>query len=190
MPAAGAAEVSEPASGTGSAIAGLVIRPMTERDWPDVSRIYAEGIATGLATFETEAPAWRAFNASHSREGRLVAALDGRVVGWVALSRWSSRRVYAGVTWESVYVAADARGRGIGRALLEAAIAASEAAGIWTLMAGIMADNAASLAVHERAGFRRIGHQERVGRDARGRWRDVVLLERRSAFAGLDEAAG
>jgi len=164
----------------------LAIRPMTEADWPDVARIYAEGIATGLATFETDPPAWRAFNASHSREGRLVAELDGRIVGWVALSRWSSRRVYAGVTWESVYVSTEARGRGIGRALLEAAIRASEAVGIWTLMAGILADNAASIAVHERAGFRRIGHQARVGRDARGRWRDVALYERRSTVTGTD----
>lgn len=162
------------------------IRPMAEADWPDVGRIYAEGIATGLATFETDVPEWRAFNATHRPEGRLVAVSDGRVVGWSALSRWSSRGVYAGVAWESVYVAADARGRGVGLRLLEAAIRASEAAGVWTLTAGIMADNAPSIALHERAGFRRIGVQERVGRDAAGRWRDVVLYERRSAEIGSD----
>jgi L-amino acid N-acyltransferase YncA len=167
---------------------------MTEADWPDVARIYREGIATGLATFETAVPEWRAFNATHRTEGRLVAEaggrvageVGGRVVGWVALSRWSSRGVYVGVSWESVYVAAEARGRGVGRALLAAAILASEAAGIWTLTAGIMADNTASLALHERAGFRRIGTQERVGRDSTGRWRDVVLCERRSERVGTD----
>jgi len=164
----------------------IEIRPMVAADWPDVAWIFAEGIATGLATFETEVPEWRAFNATHRPEGRLVAVVDGRVVGWTALSRWSSRGVYAGVSWESVYVAAESRGRGVGRRLLEAAILASEAAGIWTLTAGIMADNAASIALHERAGFRSIGVQERVGRDASGRWRDVVLYERRSATIGSD----
>jgi L-amino acid N-acyltransferase YncA len=97
----------------------------------------------------------------------------------VALTSYSSRRVYAGVAWESVYVAAAARGQGVGRALLAALIAASEAAGIWTLLAGVLADNAPSLALHERAGFRRVGVQERLGQDVTGRWRDVVLLERR-----------
>lgn len=159
---------------------------MADADWPDVARIYAEGVATGLATFETEVPEWRAFNATHRPEGRLVAVSDGRLVGWTALSRWSSRGVYAGVSWESVYVAADARGRGVGLRLLEAAILASEAAGIWTLTAGIMADNAASIALHERAGFRRIGVQARIGRDAAGRWRDVLLYERRSPTIGTD----
>jgi L-amino acid N-acyltransferase YncA len=162
----------------------IEIRPMAAADWPDVARIYAEGIATGLATFETDVPEWRAFNATHRPEGRLVAVSDGRVVGWVALSRWSSRGVYSGVAWESVYVAAHVRGRGVGRGLLAAAIPASEAAGIWTLTAGIMADNGASIALHEGAGFRRIGVQERVGRDPAGRWRDVVLFERRSDRAG------
>jgi L-amino acid N-acyltransferase YncA len=181
MPVAEAADepVAEPPP-------AITIRPMTEADWPAVARIYAEGIATGLATFETEVPEWRAFIATHRPEARLVATEDGVVVGWVALARWSSRDVYAGVSWESVYVAANARGRGVGRALLGAAIRASEAAGIWTLTAGIMADNAASIAVHERVGFRRIGVQERVGRDASGRWRDVLLYERRSTIVGSD----
>ncbi len=164
----------------------VLIRPMTESDWPEVARIYAEGIATGLATFETDVPEWRVFNATHRPEARVVAELDGRVIGWVALSRWSSRGVYAGVSWESVYVAAESRGRGVGRALLGAAILASESAGIWTLTAGIMADNAASIALHEQVGFRRIGEQRRVGRDASGRWRDVALYERRSEVVGTD----
>jgi L-amino acid N-acyltransferase YncA len=159
---------------------------MTPDDWPDVARIYAEGIATGDATFERDVPRWPEFDQAHLSEARLVAEPAGRVVGWVALSPWSSREVYRGVAWESVYVAAEARGRGIGRQLLGAAIEASEAARIWTLLAGIEAENAASLAVHERAGFRRIGVQERVGRDPAGRWRDVVLFERRSPTVGQD----
>jgi phosphinothricin acetyltransferase len=163
----------------------ISIRPMTDADWPEVARIYAEGIATGLATFETDVPEWRVFNATHRPEARLVAELAGAgVVGWTALSRWSSRGAYAGVAWESVYVAAGARGRGVGLALLGAAILASEEAGLWTLTAGIMSDNESSLRLHERAGFRRLGEQRRVGRDARGRWRDVVLFERRSTTVG------
>jgi phosphinothricin acetyltransferase len=102
------------------------------------------------------------------------------VAGWTAIGRYSTREVYAGVAWESVYVAESARGRGVGRALLDALIPATEAAGVWTLMAGVLAENVASLALHERVGFRRVGVQERIGRDAGGHWRDVVLLERRS----------
>ena len=110
---------------------------------------------------------------------------DGPILGWTALSGYSARRVYSGIAWESVYVAPEARGRGVGRALLETLIPASEAAGVWTLMAGVMLENAASLALHERVGFRRVGVQERVGQDASGRWRDVVLLERRSGTVGI-----
>jgi phosphinothricin acetyltransferase len=157
---------------------------MTTDDGPAVLEIYGEGIATGISTFETEVPAWRAWHAAHRNDCRFVARLDGRVVGWTALGRYSSRAVYAGVAWESVYVAASARGRGVGLALLDALIPASEASGVWTLMAGVQANNAASLAFHLRAGFRRIGVQERVGRDAAGQWQDVVLLERRSATVG------
>ena len=163
---------------------GLLVEPMTDEDGPAVLEIYGQGIATGVATFDTTVPAWRAWTASHRRDCRFVARLDGRVVGWTAVARYSSRDVYAGVVWESVYVAASARGRGVGAALLAALIPASEASGIWTLIAGVQANNPASLALHERAGFRRIGVQERVGRDPGGTWRDVVLLERRSATAG------
>lgn len=164
---------------------GISIEPMTEADGPAVLEIFGEGIASGVATFETVVPEWRAWHASHRRDCRFVARLDGRVVGWTALSRWSSREVYAGVAWESVYVAAAARGRGVGLALLETLIPASEEAGIWTLIAGVQAENTASLALHERAGFRRIGVQERIGRDPTGRWRDVVLFERRSSIVGV-----
>ena len=171
---------------------------MTTQDWPEVRRIYADGIATGDATLERETPDWDHFDRSHRPDGRLVAreATDdidadailptepSPILGWVALSSYSGRRVYAGVAWESVYVAADARGRGIGRALLEALIPIAEDAGVWTLLAGVMADNAASLALHERVGFRRIGVNVRLGQDATGRWRDVVQLERRSSTVG------
>lgn len=157
------------------------VEDMTAADWPAVRRIYQEGIATGDATLEREAPDWDHFDRSHRHDCRLVARLDpdGPVVGWVALTAYSSRRVYAGVAWESVYVAADARGRGVGRALLAAIIDAADAAGLWTLIAGVMAENVASLALHERAGFRRVGTMEALGQDPSGRWRDVVLLERR-----------
>lgn len=162
----------------------LVIEPMNDGDGPDVLAIYGQGIATGTATFETVVPEWRAWTASHRRDCRFVARLDGRIVGWTALARYSSREVYAGVAWESIYVDAAARGRGVGRGLLEHLIPASEASGVWTLIAGVQAENVASLALHVRAGFRRIGVQERVGRDPTGVWRDVVLLERRSLTTG------
>jgi phosphinothricin acetyltransferase len=165
----------------------LTIESMTAADWPDVRRIYAEGIATGDATLEREAPDWAHFDHSHPAECRLIACdTSGAVVGWTALGGYSSRKVYSGVAWESVYVAAAARGQGVGRALLEALIPASEAAGYWTLFAGVMAENARSLALHERVGFRRVGLQERMGQDAQGHWRDVVLLERRSKMIGCD----
>lgn len=164
----------------------LSIGPMTAAEWPAVRRIYVEGIATGDATLEREAPDWNHFDRSHRPDCRFVArdGADGQVIGWTALGGYSARKVYSGVAWESVYVGADARGRGVGRALLEALIPASEAAGFWTLTAGVLADNVASLALHEGVGFRRVGVQERMGQDARGRWRDVVLLERRSQTIG------
>ncbi len=162
---------------------------MTADDWAAVRRIYAEGIATGDATLERETPDWDHFDRSHRPDCRFVARRsgdppDGPVLAWAALSHYSSRRVYSGVAWESVYVAEDARGTGIGRALLEALIPASEGAGTWALLAGVMVDNTASLALHERVGFVRVGIQHRLGQDATGRWRDVVLLERRSSTVG------
>jgi L-amino acid N-acyltransferase YncA len=167
------------------AAATVSVEPMSPEDGPAVLEIYGQGIATGNATLETATPDWHQWNASHRRDCRLVARdADGRVVGWTALGRYSTREVYAGVAWESVYVDPPAQGRGVGRALLDALVPASEAAGVWMLVAGVLAENAASLALHERVGFRRIGVQERMGRDAAGRWRDVVLLERRSATIG------
>lgn len=166
----------------------LRIESMQADDWAEVKRIYAEGIAAGDATLEREAPDFSHFDRSHRHDCRLVARRDagGPVLGWTALTAYSSRRVYAGVAWESVYVGADARGQGVGRALLEALIPASEAVGLWTLLAGVLADNEASLALHEAVGFRRVGIQRRLGRDTVGRWRDVVLLERRSPTTGAD----
>ena len=163
------------------------IEPMTAADWPEIRRIYAEGIATGDATLEREAPDWGHFDRSHRHDCRLVARerAGGRVLGWTALTAYSARRVYLGVAWESVYVAADVRGQGVGRSLLAAVIPASEAVGLWTLLAGVLADNAPSLALHENVGFRRVGVQRGMGQDASGRWRDVVLLERRSSNVGV-----
>jgi phosphinothricin acetyltransferase len=147
-------------------------------DWPAVEAIYAEGIATRTATFETEPPDYDSFDASHHVEHRLVAAEDGRVVGWAALAPTSSRACYAGVAESSVYVAETARGRGVGRALMEALVASAAAGGIWTIQAGMFPENAASVALHEGLGFRLVGRFERIAR-LDGVWRDTVLLELR-----------
>ncbi len=157
----------------------ISIRPMTSEDWPEVRRIYEEGIATDLATFETSAPAWPAWDDGHLDACRFVAVHGGRVAGWAALSGVSDRCVYAGVAEVSVYVSEDARGKGVGRALLEALVAASEQQNIWTLQAGIFPENMSSVALHERCGFRLDGRLERLGK-LKGVWRDVLMLERRS----------
>jgi L-amino acid N-acyltransferase YncA len=161
----------------------LAIEAMRPDDWLYVRAIYLEGIATGQATFETEAPSWEMWDAAHLRAARLVARDGGSVVGWAALSPVSERCVYAGVAEVSLYVAADQRGRGVGRALLEGLIAASEKEGLWTLQAGIFPENVASLAVHRSCGFREVGRRERFGRMGEV-WRDVILLERRSRSVG------
>ncbi|MFC9585903.1 GNAT family N-acetyltransferase [Streptomyces yangpuensis] len=141
--------------------------------------IYQSGIDEGDATFETQAPDWAAFDKAKLPDHRFVAVDDGRVSGWVAASAVSDRCAYAGVVEHSVYVHPDARGRGVARALLDALIASTETAGIWTIQSGIFPENTASLALHARAGFRVIGTRERIGRH-HGVWRDVILLERRS----------
>jgi L-amino acid N-acyltransferase YncA len=168
-------------------MSGPAIVPMTAEDWDQVRGIYLEGIATGVATFETEAPSWEAWNAAHMAAGRLVARDDRMVVGWAALSPVSERCVYAGVAEVSVYVGARHRRAGKGRLLLERLVAESERAGVWTLQAGIFPENGASLALHRRCGFREVGRRERIGR-LRGAWRDVLLLERRSANVGVADA--
>ena len=155
------------------------MRDLRPDDWPEVARIFEEGIETGNATFETEVPAWEAWDAAHLPAHRFVAEHEGWVVGWVALSPVSSRCCYAGVAEISAYVGADARGQGVGAELLAAAIESSERGGIWTLQTGVFPENAPSLALLRRFGFRALGTQERIGR-LHGVWRDVVLLERRS----------
>ena len=164
--------------------AGVVVEAMRPEDWPAVREIYEEGIAGGNATFEMYAPTWDAWNRTRLRECRLVARSEDRVVGWVALSPVSERAVYRGVAELSIYVASAARGRGVGRALLHRLIADSELAGIWTLQAGVLAENQASLALHRACGFREVGRRERIGRHG-DVWRDVVLLERRSQVVGI-----
>src|SRR2546421_5293550 len=163
----------------------LVIEKMLPGHWERVRAIYIEGIATGHATFETEDPEWERWDATHMRDGRLVALEGARVAGFAALSPVSARKVYAGVAEVSVYVGAEFRGRRLGRALLEALIRASEANGVWTLQAGIFPENDASVALHLACGFREVGRRERIGR-LNGRWRDTVLLERRSRVVGTD----
>ncbi|OKI13417.1 GNAT family N-acetyltransferase [Streptomyces sp. CB03911] len=149
-----------------------------------VLAIYQAGIDEGNATFETEAPTWQAFDAGKLPAHRHVALEPGgRVLGWVAASRVSDRCAYAGVVEHSVYVHPDARGRGVARALLDALIHSTQAAGIWTIQSGIFPENTASLALHRRVGFRVIGTRERIGRH-HGVWRDVVLVERRSPVIG------
>ena len=165
----------------------VAIDGMTAADWPAVRRIYEDGIATGNATFQTAAPSWEAWDVAHLATCRLVARDAGPpigpVVGWAALSPVSARPVYAGVAEVSVYIAAEARGRGVGRALLARLIEESERDGRWTLQAGVFPENRQSLALHERAGFRIVGRREAIG-CLHGRWRDVLLVERRSAVVG------
>ncbi len=163
---------------------GLAISPMTASDWPAVRAIYLEGIATGNATFERDAPPWDEWDAGHLPVCRLAARAESGLAGWAALSRVSARAVYRGVAEVSVYVAQAARSAGIGSALLQALVAESERAGFWTLQAGIFQENRASLALHRKAGFRVVGIRERLG-CVEGRWRDVVLMERRSQVVGV-----
>jgi L-amino acid N-acyltransferase YncA len=191
------------------------IEPLRAADWPAVAAIYAEGIATGDATFETAVPTWQDWASSHLPEPRLVARTgsggepatrpagpmrpgdgpatrraratppggEGEVVAWAALAPVSDRCVYAGVAENSIYVARRARGLGVGRRLLTELVERAERAGIWTVQTGIFPENTASLALHQRCGFRVVGVRERIGQ-LHGRWRDVVMLERRSPVAG------
>ena len=159
------------------------IEAMTPEDWPAVRAIYEEGMATGLGTFETEAPSWEAWNAARLPHSRLVAR-DTAVVGWAALSPVSKRSCYAGVAEVGVYVSEAARGQGVGRALLEALILSSEENGIWTLQGATIAENAASIALQKRCGFRIVGRRERIGKRD-GAWRDTIITERRSRRVGV-----
>jgi phosphinothricin acetyltransferase len=161
-----------------------VIEPMSPEDWEAVRSIYLEGIATGNATFETDAPTWEIWDGSHLIPGRLVARDSHQILGWAALSPVSARPVYAGVAEASLYVASSARGRGIGKALLHALIDASEKAGVWTLQGAIFPENAASRGLVRSCGFREVGRRERIGRRD-GVWRDTILVERRSPSVGV-----
>lgn len=156
-----------------------MIEPLVPKHWDDVARIYAEGIATRLATFETEVPSWEAWDRSHLEQHRFVATNNGAVLGWAALAPVSDRCVYGGVAENSVYVAEAARGQGVGRGLLDALVASSEQAGIWMIQTGVFPENEASVRLHESVGFRVVGRRERLGK-LDGVWRDVLLLERRS----------
>ena len=165
-------------------IMNFVIGKMSEADWYAVRRIYLEGLATGNASFETNAPEWDAWNGSHLEHSRLVARCDADLIGWAALSRVSVREVYSGVAEVSVYVGENGRGHGVGRALLSELIESSEANGIWTLQASIFRENTASLKLHLDHGFREMGYRERIGK-LHGVWRDTILLERRSSKVGF-----
>jgi L-amino acid N-acyltransferase YncA len=162
----------------------FIITPMQSEDWPAVEEIYRQGIGTGNATFETASPGWEEWNASHHPQPRLVVREEDHVVAWAALSPVSVRRVYAGVAEVSIYVAASARGRGIGKALLLVLVEQSELHGIWSLQAGIFSENTGSIALHKSCGFREVGLRERIGK-LNDVWRSVVLMERRSAKTGV-----
>lgn len=164
---------------------GFELRTMTPADWPAVQRIFQQGIETGHATFESKAPDWESFNTSRLKAHRLVAEAPGRgVLGWAAVSAVSSRPAYAGVVEHSVYVAAEARGLGVGKALLHALIDSTERVGIWTIQSSIFPENHSSLRIHEKAGFSVVGRRNRIARMTHGplagQWRDTILFERRS----------
>jgi len=161
----------------------ISVRDLRPGDWPEVARIFREGIATGNATFETAVPSWAAWDTAHVADHRLVAERNGLVVGWIALVPVSPRECYAGVAEVSAYVGERARGKGVGAELLAALVESSERAGIWTLETGVFPENETSLRLLQRFGFRIVGTRERIGR-LRGIWRDVVFLERRSEVVG------
>lgn len=161
------------------------IENMRDSDWEDVRGIYQEGIQTGNATFESDVPSWDKWNSDHLTEPRLLARLNGTIVGWAGLSPVSERCVYGGVAEVSVYIATSASGQGIGTLLLKTLVSRSEEKGIWTLQAGIFHENEASITIHHKCGFRTLGVREKLGK-MNGIWRDVVFLERRSDVVGVD----
>jgi phosphinothricin acetyltransferase len=169
--------------------AALTVAPLLPGHWPAVRRIYQEGIDTGEATFETSAPEWECFDAGKTRDCRLVALEEGRVIAWAALTPVSSRPVYRGVAEATLYVAASARGQGVGSTLLEGLIGSSEACGYWTLLVKIFPENTASLALFRKFGFREVGVLSRIGLH-HGAWRDVLLIERRAPDSMTPSSAG
>ena len=163
----------------------LIIREMKLEDWEAVSFIYKEGINTKIATFQSTVPLYEEWDHEHIKKCRLVAAVGGKIVGWTALSNYSSRLVYSGVAEVSIYIEEASRGKHIGEKLLYELIAKSEMEGYWTLQSGIIESNKASLALHERAGFRVVGFREKIARNMEGEWTNTVLMERRSKIAGV-----
>jgi phosphinothricin acetyltransferase len=162
----------------------ITLDKMLPADWEAVKQIYEEGIATGNATFQQQAPDWEEWNKDHLPFSRIIAKEDGAILGWAALTPVSGRCVYAGVAEVSVYVSDKARGKGLGKKLLQKLIEESEANNIWTLQAGIFPENIASIKIHEACGFRTLGTRERIGQ-MNGRWRDTILMERRSKIIGI-----
>lgn len=162
------------------------IRNMQPEDWNSASRIYQQGMDTNIATFQTSCPTYEEWDNSHLQNCRLVIVVDGAVAGWAALTSVSSRCVYAGVAEVSIYMDSLYAGKGLGAKLLNELIAQSEQNGIWTLQAGIMEDNAASIRLHEKCGFRMVGFRERIGCDRFGNWRNTVLMEKRSSKIGMN----
>ncbi len=156
------------------------VRSFQTQDWNEVKCIYQQGIDTNIATFETSCPTWEKWSDMHLKECRFVYVLNSKVVGWVALTPTSSRCVYAGVAEVSVYVANDAKRKGIGSALLKRLIESSEANGIWTLQSGVIEENTASIELHKKCGFRVVGIREKISQDRFGVWKNIVLMERRS----------
>lgn len=167
----------------------ILIRNMTAGDYPSVAEIYGEGIQTGNATFQQEIPSWESWDSAHVQSCRLVAVSGDKIAGWAALSRVSERCVYGGVAEVSVYIGEAFRGQGIGLRLLEALVTESESNEFWTLQSGIFPENTGSLRMHEKAGFRLVGRREKIGQ-MNGRWRDTLILERRSAIVGATNIAG
>jgi phosphinothricin acetyltransferase len=162
----------------------MQIRAMKSEDWSDVSRIYKEGIDTNQATFETDVPPWDIWDASYHKFCRIVVEVGGQVVGWAALSPVSKRPVYRGVAEVSIYIGAEERGHGVGLALMNTLIEQSEQAGIWSLYSSMFPENEASVALHEKCGFRMIGSRERIAQH-HSQWRDTALMERRSQVVGV-----
>ncbi|NMM47764.1 GNAT family N-acetyltransferase [Marinigracilibium pacificum] len=162
----------------------ILFREMTDNDWPEVARIYLEGIKTGNATFEKQCPDWEKWNSSHRQDCRFVAITNGKTVGWVALSNVSGRCVYSGVCEVSVYVDSTYFGQGIGDSLMKKMIEESEKNNIWTLQSGIFIENKSSIRLHEKNGFRIVGTREKIGQ-RESIWRDIVLMERRSKVSGI-----
>lgn len=162
----------------------IIIEKMKDQDWPEVKTIYRQGIATGNATFDSEAPEWEQWDKTHLPDCRLVIKSEQKIVGWAALSPVSSRCVYKGVAEVSLYIRDSFRGQGIGTALLKAAIEESQRVGIWTLQSLTFPENTASLAIQRACGFREVGIRQKMG-CMNGKWRDVVLMERRSKVVGI-----